>query len=79
MRRRRGEGRGVDLLIKNTHFYSIGLPPPTHEPDIRRERENEKERQKGKKKDNLKGNLLLHFVSSDFEIRLEVTQVNEKK
>lgn len=50
-------------------------PPPTSQTYG----ENEKERQKGKKKDNLKGNLLLHFVSSDFEIRLEVTQVNEKK
>lgn len=34
---------------------------------------------KGTMEDNLKGNLLLCYVCSDFEIKLEVTQVNEKK
>ncbi len=53
--------------------------PPARQTERLRDRERDGEREKGTKTDNLVGNVLLYFVSSDFEMRLGETQVNEEK
>lgn len=67
-----------------SHFYTISLPPA-----LGSQTDGEGERQgggrqvrgrgKGKNNNNLTSNILLHIVSSDFEMRLVETQVNEEK
>lgn len=62
-------------LIKKENQRKTKAPPTQSD----RWREGEKKRVKYKRKPNLRSNLLGRFASSDFEIRLDVTQANEKK
>lgn len=70
-----GVYRVKGALIKKNKQRKTKMPP-TH---LDRWREGEKKRGKYKRKPNLRSNLLRRFASSDFEIRLDVTQANEKK
>lgn len=69
------------MLIKTAHSHTMAFHPhpPARQTERLRDRERDGEREKGTKTDNLVGNVLLYFVSSDFEMRLGETQVNEEK
>lgn len=67
------------MLIKATHSHTF-TPSPFHPHPQARQSERVRDRERAiEKQDHLTSNTLLYFVSSDFEMRLEETQVNEEK
>lgn len=70
------------MLIKTAYshtFTLLALHPHPRARQTERAGDVERRRERRQKEDNLIGNMPLYFVSSDFEMRLEGTQVNEEK
>ena len=68
------------VSTKKPHPNTLNTKGLPGEPVSKMDGETERHQGRGKQNNhNLTGNVLLQFVSSDFEIRLKETQLNEEK